>query len=130
MAPLPAADKARPSRSRRGTRPSGDDREQAILTTAERLLADRTLGEISIDDLARGAGISRPTFYFYFPSKDAVLLTLLDRVIEQAEGAAGDVLDRLAEDPRARWRDAIGRFFETFRSHKAVALACAQVRHS
>jgi AcrR family transcriptional regulator len=118
------------SRGRRSRRPSGDDRELAILATAERLLEERDLSEISIDDLARGAGISRPTFYFYFPSKDAVLLTLLDRVIAQAEGAAGDVLDHLADDPRGHWREAIGRFFETFRSHRAVTLACAAIRHS
>jgi AcrR family transcriptional regulator len=118
------------SRGRRSRRPSGDDRELAILATAERLLEERDLSEISIDDLARGAGISRPTFYFYFPSKDAVLLTLLDRVIDQAEGAAGDVLDHLADDPRGHWREAIRRFFETFRSHRAVTLACAAVRHS
>ena len=71
----PASDPRTP-RGRRAARPSGDDRELAILTTAERLLAERPLSAISVDDLARGAGISRPTFYFYFASKDAVLLTL------------------------------------------------------
>jgi AcrR family transcriptional regulator len=100
----------------------------AILATAERLLEDRGFSEISIDDLARGAGISRPTFYFYFASKDAVLLELLDRVVEQAHTAAGDVLDHLAEDPRARWREAISAIYEVFRSHRAVTLACTQVR--
>ena len=75
----------RAARGRRTQRPSGDDRELAILATAEALLEQRSLSEISIDDLARGAGISRPTFYFYFPSKDAVLLTLLDRVTVEAE---------------------------------------------
>lgn len=116
------------SRGRRTPRPSGDDRQRAILATAERLLEDRTLSEISIDDLARGAGISRPTFYFYFASKDAVLLTLLDSVVEQAQTAAGDVLDHLPEDPRARWREAISAFYTAFRSHRAVTLACAQLR--
>ena len=116
------------SRGRRTSRPSGDDRQTAILATAERLLEDRTLSEISIEDLAHGAGISRPTFYFYFASKDAVLLALLDRVVEQAQTAAGDVLDHLAEDPRARWREAISAFYQAFRSHRAVTLACAQVR--
>ena len=117
-----------PARGRRPGRSTGDDRELAILGTAERLLAERAFADISIDDLARGAGISRPTFYFYFPSKDAVLLTLLDRVIEEADAAAGDVLDRLAEDPRARWRELIARFHATFGGHRAVVLACAQVR--
>ncbi|PWR11686.1 TetR family transcriptional regulator [Micromonospora acroterricola] len=115
-------------RGRRAARSTGDDRETAILATAERLLEQRAFGDISIDDLARGAGISRPTFYFYFPSKDAVLLTLLDRVTEEADAAAGDVLDRLAEDPRARWRELIHRFHETFGAHRALVLACAQVR--
>lgn len=116
------------TRGRRASRPSGDDREAAILATAERLLEEQSFGEISIDDLARGAGISRPTFYFYFPSKDAVLLTLLDRVVDEANTAAGDLVERIAEDPPARWRDVISRFYETFRSHRAVALACAQVK--
>jgi TetR/AcrR family transcriptional regulator, ethionamide resistance regulator len=100
----------------------------AILATAEQLLEDRTLSEISIDDLARGAGISRPTFYFYFASKDAVLLALLDRIVEQAQTAAGNVLDHLTENPRARWREAINAFYEAFRAHRAVTLACAQAR--
>ncbi|MGQ5264539.1 TetR/AcrR family transcriptional regulator [Micromonospora sp. ZYX-F-536] len=116
------------ARGRRAARSTGDDRETAILATAERLLEQRAFADISIDDLARGAGISRPTFYFYFPSKDAVLLTLLDRVTEEADAAAGDVLVRLAEDPRARWRELIHRFHETFGAHRALVLACAQVR--
>ncbi|MFG3708164.1 TetR/AcrR family transcriptional regulator [Micromonospora sp. NPDC047670] len=116
------------ARGRRAARSAGDEREVAILATAERLLRQRPVADISVDDLARGAGISRPTFYFYFPSKDAVLLTLLDRVTEEADAAAGDVLERLAEDPRARWRELIDRFHETFGAHRAVVLACAQVR--
>ncbi|MEU9510950.1 TetR/AcrR family transcriptional regulator [Micromonospora sp. NPDC048170] len=128
MTPARTATGNATGRGRRAARSVGDERELAILATAERLLRQRAFADISIDELARGAGISRPTFYFYFPSKDAVLLTLLDRVIEEADAAAGDVLDRLAEDPRARWRELIGRFHETFGAHRAVVLACAQVR--
>jgi AcrR family transcriptional regulator len=122
----------RPARGRRTARPSGDDRELAILTTAEALLAERPMAEISIDDLARGAGISRPTFYFYFPSKDAVLLTLLDRVIEEVEAvvASSGVLTDIPEDPARCWRAGITAFYETFRRHRAVALACAEVRNT
>ncbi|MGH3762531.1 TetR family transcriptional regulator [Actinophytocola sp.] len=123
---------ARSTRGRRvvqsGTRPSGDDREGAILATAERLLGERSLSEISTDDLARGAGISRPTFYFYFPSKDAVLLALLDRVVQEADAALARVPDDLASDPPTYWRGCIAAFHETFRAHRPVALACAQAR--
>ena len=116
---------AAPVRGRRARRSTGDDREQAILATAERLLAEQALHEISVDDLARGAGISRPTFYFYFPSKEAVLLTLLDRMIEEARERRGDALERFAEDPPRRLREAIASVYESFRSHRAATLAGA-----
>lgn len=115
-------------RGRRTSRPSGDDREGAILATAERLLGERPLREIAIDELARGAGISRPTFYFYFPSKDAVLLALLDRVVQEADAALAAVPEDLASDPKAYWRGCIATFHDTFRAHRPVALACAEVR--
>lgn len=132
MNPPPSVERgSRHPRGRRGSRPSGDDREQAILATAERLLGERAFADISIDDLARGAGISRPTFYFYFPSKDAVLLTLLDRVVAEADAAAFGSLGAApagACDPADRWRNAIEAFYVSFRSHRAVAVASAQAR--
>jgi len=107
-------------RGRRNARPSGDERELAILATAERLLEDRPLADISVDDLARGAGISRPTFYFYFPSKEAVLLTLLDRVVNQADSALQALADRLETRRDDMWRTGINVFVQTFGSHRAV----------
>lgn len=121
---MTTASQPRAARGRRAARPSGDDRELAILETAERLLEDRTLAEISVDDLAKGAGISRPTFYFYFPSKDAVLLTLLDRIIAEADERADAALGPMdaAVDPAGVWR-AINALFESFGGHRSVMLA-------
>jgi len=109
-------------------RPSGDDRELAILTTAEQLLAERPLSAISVDDLARGAGISRPTFYFYFASKDAVLLTLLDRVVAEADAATQDAFRGRPQGRRDGWRRAITAYYDTFRAHRALTLAWAEAR--
>ena len=122
------ASQARPGRGRRAARPSGDDRELAILETAERLLEDRGLAEISVDDLAKGAGISRPTFYFYFPSKDAVLLTLLERVITQADAALAQLIENPPEDRSGIWRNGINVFFETFGAHRAVCSAAVAAK--
>lgn len=113
------------SRSRRSTRPSGDDRESAILATAEKLLDQRAFADISVDDLAKGAGISRPTFYFYFPSKEAVLLTLWERVIRQADTALESIADIDDDARRGIWRPGISVFFDTFGAHRGVTLAAA-----
>jgi AcrR family transcriptional regulator len=117
------ANRASVSRARRSTRPSGDDREQAILTTLERLLEQRPLAEISVDDLAKGAGLSRPTFYFYFPSKDAVLLTLFEKVLAEADATFEDRAADYSTDPARAWHDSIYAFFEPLRTHLAVSLA-------
>jgi AcrR family transcriptional regulator len=131
---MEAASKARSTpngRGRRGTRASGDDRERAILETAERLLEERPLSEISVDDLAKGAGISRPTFYFYFPSKDAVVLTIVDRLVADAAESREEALANLAQgDPRAGLRKALEDLYGAFRSRRAVALAAAELRPS
>ncbi|GFG67955.1 HTH-type transcriptional regulator EthR [Mycobacterium kubicae] len=122
----------RSTRGRRSTRPSGDDRELAILTTAERLLEERSYADISVDDLAKGAGLSRPTFYFYFASKDAVLTALIDRVIGEADRSADAALggrDDAGVDPAGVWR-SISALFATFGAHRAVTLAGATARAS
>jgi TetR/AcrR family transcriptional regulator, ethionamide resistance regulator len=127
---MTAVGQPRAVRGRRSTRPSGDDRERAILATARRLLEERSFAEISVDDLAKGAGLSRPTFYFYFPSKEAVLLTLvgplITRVDESFEGAAA----RVPQDPKKMFHSGINAFFTTFRADPAVARAGMELLHS
>lgn len=123
MAVVATVSSPRSARGRRSARPSGDDRELAILTTAERLLEERSFAEISVDDLAKGAGLSRPTFYFYFKSKEAVLLSLLEPMIARADAEFDGAVQRLPVDPRRVWRNGIKAFFTAFDSHRAVARA-------
>ncbi|WP_409330741.1 TetR/AcrR family transcriptional regulator [Trujillonella humicola] len=115
-----------PGRGRRVRRPSGDDRERALLATAERLLEERPLADISVDDLARGAGISRSTFYFYFASKEAVVLALLDRVVGEAQAARSAALAGAA-GARAAWRAALVTVRDTFRDHRALTAAATEL---
>lgn len=128
--PAAAGNLSSTGRGRRPARPSGDDRELAILATTERLLGERPLSAISVDDLARGAGISRPTFYFYFSSKDAVLLALLDRVVAEADAAMREAFGTPSATSRQAWRRAIGAYYETFRAHRGLTVAWAQARSS
>lgn len=114
-----------PKRGRRATRVSGDEREHAILVAAENLLEHKDFADLTIDDLARGAGISRPTFYFYFASKQAVLLALLDRVAREAGSRSARVLDSLPDDPARAWRQAIEAFVDSFAAHRGVSVAVA-----
>ncbi len=116
------------SRRRRSLRVSGEERELAILATLQDLLSRHPLHAVSVDDLARGAGISRPTFYFYFPSREAALIALLERLVEDAWAALGDAPERLAEDPADAWRQAIGGSYATWGANRDVVRAAAEAR--
>ena len=126
MAFVTSVGQTRALRGRRPIRPSGDEREQAILATAERLLETRPFAGISVDDLAKGAGLSRPTFYFYFKSKEAVVLSLLEPVIARADAEFDGAVQRLPADPRRVWRNGIKAFFTAFSSHRPLARAATE----
>ncbi|MDZ7881887.1 MAG: TetR/AcrR family transcriptional regulator [Mycobacterium sp.] len=121
---------ASPSRGRRAARPSGDERQQAILDTAARLIQQRSFADISVDDLAKGAGISRPTFYFYFASKEAVLLSLMDPLITRADSGFDNAMDSMPTEPHEAIRRGIEIFFSSFGSHPATARAGAEAVNS
>jgi TetR/AcrR family transcriptional regulator, ethionamide resistance regulator len=118
------------ARRRRPARTSGEQRERGILDTLRALLSQQSLHAISVDDLARGAGISRPTFYFYFASKQAALLALLEVLVEEAWDALEDAPELLARDPVAAWRTAIGASYTTWARNRDVVRAAAQARGS
>ncbi|MBC3989438.1 TetR/AcrR family transcriptional regulator [Streptomyces sp. AC563] len=82
-------------RGRRRPRLSrGDRREAAILDSVVRLLRDRPARKITIEEIAKGAGLSRPSVYFYFDSKQAIIDAAVQRVmgsmLSTAAAAAGN----------------------------------------
>jgi AcrR family transcriptional regulator len=57
----------------------GDIRESDILDAAEALLERAPLADITMDEIASEAGMSRSSLYFYFASRDAVVGALQER---------------------------------------------------
>ncbi len=79
---------------------SPEDRRSQLLDLGVRLLATRSLDELSIDVLAEEAGISRGLLYHYFGNKhafhEAVVRRAADDLIAQtAPPATGEPLERL-----------------------------------
>jgi AcrR family transcriptional regulator len=77
----------------------GDQREQALIDAARAVFRDKSISQVTIDELAGAAGIARSGFYFYFESKQALLAALVDQRLaeadlEMAEWLASDGLDR------------------------------------
>ncbi|MBD7997657.1 MULTISPECIES: TetR/AcrR family transcriptional regulator [Oerskovia] len=62
----------------RARMPKGERRVQ-LLTIAERLFSDHGYHHITMDDIADGAGVSKPVLYRHFPSKLDLYLALVDQ---------------------------------------------------
>lgn len=56
---------------------------EAILDAADRLLARYGYRKMTVEDIAREAGIGKGTVYLHFPSKEEVVLSRVDRMVEQ-----------------------------------------------
>ncbi|MBK8957627.1 MAG: TetR/AcrR family transcriptional regulator [Proteobacteria bacterium] len=101
--------------------------EERLQLALERLL-DRglTITAISIDALAREAGIARATFYLHFRDKGELVARLIARVADEVVGAGGlwfvHAEDARFEDLRA----AMARFFDAYMQHHAILAAAAE----
>lgn len=61
----------------------GDIREQKILEATEILLAKRGYQDMTVNDIAEAAGITRGALYFYFASKQDVVVALVARTVQE-----------------------------------------------
>jgi AcrR family transcriptional regulator len=92
-------------RSPRKPKGAGAERREEILAIALRLFGERGVHAVSTRQIAAAAGISQPTLYAYFATKDDIAVelavrafaTLRERVVAAAAGACddGDRLDAL-----------------------------------
>jgi AcrR family transcriptional regulator len=69
------------------TRLATDARREQLLRAGVELLRVRAPDEISVDDVARRAGISRGLLYHYFEDKDAFVVAVLEQASEELRQA-------------------------------------------
>ncbi|SEH53749.1 DNA-binding transcriptional regulator, AcrR family [Mycolicibacterium rutilum] len=72
----------------------GDVREQQILDAAEKLLTTRGFVQMTIAEIAEAVGMTRSALYFYFASKQDILVALVARTVGALREGSADVLAR------------------------------------
>lgn len=73
---------------------SSDPRQQAILESAWKAFSAYGFRKTSMDDIARGAGISRPALYLHYRNKEDIFRTLAQYLYAASAQAVRDVLSR------------------------------------
>lgn len=61
------------------------ERRHRILTAAKELFSQAAYDSVQMDNVARAAGIGKPTLYRYFPSKDELFLEVFKEALGELE---------------------------------------------
>ncbi|WP_336513369.1 TetR/AcrR family transcriptional regulator [Mycobacteroides franklinii] len=104
----------------------GDLREQQILDAAEGLLDSRGYFDMTVNEIAEAAGITRSALYFYFGSKQDVVTALVARTVQalrdKSEAARND-----PADPQTVVATALDRTLELWLKHSVVMRAAVDL---
>jgi AcrR family transcriptional regulator len=90
------------ARPKRRVRLDNDQRRAQLLALARKAFSDRAYDDVSIDDLAREAKISKGLLYHYFPTKRDLYVAGLREIADELVQAVTSVPADLAPIDRAR----------------------------
>ena len=97
----------------------GQRREQ-ILDAANALFAERGYDEVSIEDIASSAGVTRGLVHHYFGGRKEVYIALLERLGTMREQQLPPPVGRSA---RARLADSVSRWLDWTEQNRTIWLA-------
>jgi AcrR family transcriptional regulator len=95
-------------------------RRDQILDAANALFAQRAYDEVSIEDIASSAGVTRGLVHHYFGGRNDVYIALLERLGAQREEQLPPPVGRSA---RARVADTASRWLDWTQANRTIWLA-------
>ena len=97
-----------------------DATRQRLLDAAEQVFADKGYHGTVVDDIIRASDSSKGGFYFHFPNKQAIFLSLVDKLVPRL-AAAIDRAIAAETDPIAQLDAALRTVLETFGRHRQLS---------
>ena len=108
-----------------GTRLTSDERREHLLHVGVSLLGRHGTADISIEEIAQAAGVSKGLLYHYFPTKNDFLIAVLDR--SQTEMDRGQLRDPELT-PLEQFDRNLDEFLSFIDAHAAGYLAVVNAR--
>jgi AcrR family transcriptional regulator len=93
---------------------------QRLLDAAETVFADKGYHGAAVDDIIQASDSSKGGFYFHFPNKEAIFLSLIDAITPKLEAAVDHAIAGEA-DPVAQLDAALRVALETFSRHRRLS---------
>ena len=96
------------------TRPASDTR-QRIQDVARELFTEKGVQRTSLQDIAARLGITKPALYYHFSSREDLVLSILQPLIDNGERWVTEQEDRGDATPR----ELLGGYFDFHYRHRA-----------
>jgi AcrR family transcriptional regulator len=113
-----------PGPSARKLRADGQRNRERLMQIAKAAFAD-VGADISLEEIARRAGVGIGTFYRHFPTRDAIVEAVYRRQVEQLAGAANRLLASLA--PGAALQEWMRLFVDYIATKKVMVAALSAI---
>jgi AcrR family transcriptional regulator len=98
----------------RRARLSTDARREQLVALGVEMFSERPFDEVSIDDIAAGAGISKGLLYHYFPSKRDFYVAVVRHSADEMQAITETDPDL---EPLERLADGLDRYLEYVATH-------------
>lgn len=97
----------------------GEPRKNAaarIFDTARELFYQRGIRAVGVDEIVCQAGVTKPSLYRSFASKDELVTACLEKFAADANAQIDSALEAAGDDPRARLDAYVAHYAEQIRS--------------
>ncbi|MFG3281401.1 TetR/AcrR family transcriptional regulator [Streptomyces sp. NPDC048111] len=119
------ADRSQPRRPRSGNR-RDEAARLAVLHAADDLLVENGFGSLTVEAIARRAGVSKQTIYRWWPSKVEILL---DTLIEDSDKRFPVPADKPTAEHIRRYLRGFARFVTRDPAGKVLLALIAEAQH-
>ena len=101
-----------------------EERRKELIDTAERLFVAEGYDQTAIRDIVREVNVSQGAFYYYFDSKDDILVAVVEKQLAQMENDFHQIADRNDIDEVAKLQFHGKPLFVYFRFWKKDPRLC------
>jgi AcrR family transcriptional regulator len=108
------------------TTPKAEETRERILDAALRLFRDKGFDETTMRDVAAEAGVATGGAYYYFRSKEELVMALYTRTSDEARTLVPAALES-ARDVKKRLRAVVDTKFQQFADHRRLLGALVRI---
>jgi AcrR family transcriptional regulator len=107
-----------------------EERRKELIDTAERLFIAEGYDQTAISDIVKEISVSQGAFYYYFDSKDDILVAVVDKQIALMESDFHQIADRNDLDEVAKLNSMVRRLLCISASEKKILGYLHQARNA